>query len=54
MTKVLIIQGERIVLDEQTVNLIKYIKSNPYSEITIKVQGGTPVMVERIRESIKL
>lgn len=54
MESVIILGTARIPIDTQTLNLLKYIRENPYCEITLKVQGGVPVMIEKSVEKIKL
>lgn len=42
------------ILHEKERNLIKFIRELQYGEITIKVQDGLPVLIERAKEKVKL
>jgi len=42
------------ILHEKERNLIKFIQELQYGEVTIKVQDGLPVMVEKATEKVKL
>lgn len=39
---------------EKEKNLIEFIRQLRYGEITIKVQDGLPVMIEKAKEKVKL
>lgn len=41
-------------LHEKEEKLIKFIRQLQYGEITIKVQDGLPVMIEKVKEKVKL
>jgi hypothetical protein len=41
-------------VDPKIESLIKYIKDHPFCEITIIVQHGVPVLIEKVTEKIKL
>ena len=43
-----------IQLHEKEKRLIEFIRRLGYGEVTIKVQDGLPVMVERATEKVKL
>ncbi len=45
-------RGEK--LHEKEEKLIKFIRQLQYGEITIKVQDGLPVMIEKVKEKVKL
>ena len=42
------------VLHEKEQKLIEFIRELQYGEVTIKVQDGLPVMIERVKEKVKL
>ncbi len=46
--------GKYKAYHEKERNLIKFIRELQFGEITIKVQDGLPVMVERAKEKVKL
>jgi len=41
-------------IHEKDLKLIEYMRELKFGEITIKVQDGLPVMVERAKEKVKL
>jgi len=41
-------------LHERELKLLEFIRRLGYGEITIRVQDGLPVMVERVKEKVKL
>jgi hypothetical protein len=41
-------------LHEKEKKLIEFIRSLKYGEVTIKVQDGLPVMIEKVTEKVKL
>ena len=41
-------------LHEKEKRLLEFIRRLGYGEITIRVQDGLPVMVERVKEKVKL
>ncbi len=41
-------------LHEKEQKLIEYIRELQYGEVTIKVQDGLPVMIEKATEKVKL
>jgi hypothetical protein len=41
-------------IHEKEKKLIEFIRQLRYGELTIKVQDGLPVMVERAKEKVKL
>lgn len=45
---------DRDVLHEKERNLIKFIRELQFGEVTIKVQDGLPVMIEKAKEKVKL
>jgi hypothetical protein len=45
---------EYYVLREKEKKLIEFIRELEFGEVTIKVQDGLPVMVERAKEKVKL
>ena len=45
---------EYYVLREKEKNLIKFIRELQFGEVTIKVQDGLPMMVEKATEKVKL
>ena len=46
--------AEYFAFHEKEKKLIKFIRELQFGEVTIKVQDGLPVMVERAKEKIKL
>lgn len=44
----------RVVLHSNERRLLEFIRNLGYGEVTIKVQDGLPVMVERATEKVKL
>ena len=42
------------ILHEKEQKLVRYIRELQFGEVTIKVQDGLPVMVERAKEKVKL
>lgn len=46
--------AEYFAFHEKEKKLIKFIRELQYGEVTIKVQDGLPVMVERAKEKVKL
>jgi hypothetical protein len=46
--------GQTLLVPSEWANLIDYCQKNPYSEITLKVQDGIPVMIEKAVNKIKL
>ena len=45
---------KEIKINEKEENLIKFIRQLGYGEVTIKVQDGLPVMIEKVMEKVKL
>lgn len=41
-------------LHKNEIKLLKFIKEIKYGEITIKIQDGVPVMIEKATEKVKL
>ena len=41
-------------LHEKEKKLLEFIQELQYGEVTIKVQDGLPVMIERVKEKVKL
>ena len=46
--------GRYNVLHEKEKKLLEFIRELQYGEVTIKVQDGLPVMIERAKEKVKL
>lgn len=46
--------AEYFAFHEKEKKLIKFIRELQYGEVTIKVQDGLPVMIERVKEKVKL
>ena len=46
--------GRYNVLHEKEKKLLEFIRELQYGEVTIKVQDGLPVMIERVKEKVKL
>ena len=42
------------VLHEKEKKLLEFIQELQYGEVTIKVQDGLPVMIEKVTEKVKL
>lgn len=49
-----LLSGEAKNLAVQEEKLLVFIRGLKYGEVTIKVQDGLPVLIERAREKIKL
>jgi hypothetical protein len=41
-------------IHEKEKKLLEFIQELQYGEVTIKVQDGLPVMIERVKEKVKL
>ena len=52
--KTVYITESRQKLHEKEKRLLEFIRRLGYGEITIKVQDGVPVMVEKMTEKVKL
>jgi len=48
------LKGQTVLVPSEWANLIDYCQKNPYSEITLKVQDGIPVLIEKAVNKIKL
>ena len=48
------LQGQTVLVPSEWANLIEFCEKNPYSEITLKVQDGIPVLIEKAVNKIKL
>ena len=46
--------GRYNVLHEKEKKLLEFIHELQYGEVTIKVQDGLPVMIEKVTEKVKL
>jgi hypothetical protein len=45
---------ESFILHEKEQKLIEFIRELQFGEVTIKVQDGLPVMIEKAKEKVKL
>jgi len=46
--------AEYFTFHEKEKKLIKFIRELQFGEVTIKVQDGLPVMIEKVTEKVKL
>jgi len=46
--------GKYTAIHEKENKLLEFIRELQFGEVTIKVQDGLPVMVEKAREKVKL